>query len=78
MEWKPVMAPQATVMNMKLHIGVPSGCILVKLSHISGMPYCELTNIPNITPTAITMRQTPKMGYIFPMILSMERNVAMK
>ena len=25
-EWKPEMAPQATVMNMKLQIGVPDGC----------------------------------------------------
>ena len=35
--WKPEMAPQATVMNMKLQMGVPWGCILVKLFQISGI-----------------------------------------
>ena len=36
-EWKPEIAPQATVMNMKLQIGVPEGCMLPKCSQISGM-----------------------------------------
>ena len=26
-EWKPEIAPQATVMNIKLQIGVPLGCM---------------------------------------------------
>ena len=36
-EWKPEIAPQATVMNMKLQIGVPDGCMLWKFDHSSGM-----------------------------------------
>ena len=36
-EWKPEIAPQATVMNMKLQIGVPDGCMLLKFAQISGM-----------------------------------------
>ena len=29
-EWKPEIAPHATVMNMKLQMGVPYGCMLPK------------------------------------------------
>ena len=36
-EWKPEIAPQATVMNMKLQMGVLEGCILLKFAQISGM-----------------------------------------
>ena len=36
-EWKPEIAPHATVMNMKLQIGVPDGCILYICVQISGM-----------------------------------------
>ena len=36
-EWKPETAPQATVMNMKLQIGVPEGCMEPKWLQISGM-----------------------------------------
>ena len=32
-EWKPEIAPQATVMNMKLQIGVLEGCILLKFEY---------------------------------------------
>ena len=35
--WKPEMAPQATVMNMKAQMGVLAGCMLWKLSQISGI-----------------------------------------
>ncbi len=35
--WKPEIAPQATVMNMKLQIGVPEGCMEPKWLQISGM-----------------------------------------
>ena len=61
-EWKPEIAPQATVMNMKLHTGVPLGCMERKLVHSSGMVYSGLTKIPMITPTAITIRQIPNRG----------------
>ena len=29
-EWNPEIAPHATVINMKLQIGLPSGCMLPK------------------------------------------------
>ena len=35
--WKPEIAPQATVMNMKLQIGVLEGCMEPKWLQISGM-----------------------------------------
>ena len=60
--WKPEMAPQATVMNMKDQMGVPLGCMLVKLSQISGITYSGLVSTPKPTPTAMMIRQIPKMG----------------
>ena len=36
-EWKPEIAPQATVMNMIGQIGVPFGCMLVKLISRNGI-----------------------------------------
>ena len=78
MEWNPDIAPHATVMNIKLHIGVPDGCILYIWLHISGIVKSGFVYIPMITPIAITIRQIPKSGYIFPMILSIEMNVAIK
>ena len=58
-EWKPEIAPQATVMNMIGQIGVPFGCMLVKL--ISGMVYpFAKSMVP--TPTAIKIKQKPKNG----------------
>ena len=36
-EWNPEIAPHATVINIKLQIGLPAGCILVKWLQISGI-----------------------------------------
>ena len=76
--WKPEIAPHATVINIKLHIGVALGCIFLKLVQISGIVYSGFVKIPNATPSAMMIRQIPKIGYILPMILSMEMNVAIK
>ena len=65
-------------MNMKLHTGVPLGCIFLKLLQISGITYSGFVKIPKATPRAMMIRQIPKIGYILPMILSIEINVAIK
>ena len=60
--WKPEIAPQATVMNMKLHTGVPEGCMEPKLFQISGMVYSGLVKMPTATPMAMMIRQIPNRG----------------
>ena len=39
MEWNPEIAPHATVMNIKDHIGVPFGCMFLKLFHPEVLVY---------------------------------------
>ena len=77
MAWKPEMAPQATVMNMKAQMGVPLGCMLWKLEKISGI-FSPLVRVPKQTPMAMMIRQMPNRGYTLPMTLSTEMKVAMK
>ena len=75
--WNPEIAPQATVININGQIGFPSGCKLLKV--ISGIGFVPLLKIvaPAI-PTAIIIRHAPKIGYNFPIILSIGSNVAKK
>jgi len=59
--WKPEIAPQATVMNIYGHTGVPSGCRFYR--DISGMVYLPPDNsMPPITDAAITISSMPRTG----------------
>ena len=87
--WKPLMAPQAMVMKRHGKIGlfwtngsVPShaGFSLrlqeARLLHSSGK-VGHLMNSPIISAPAIKSSEKAKRGYIFPIILSIGRSVAM-
>ena len=61
--WKPEMAPQATVMNISGQIGrcVALGYKLASVSSIMGrVPVFAI--VPIETPTAIRIRNIPKIG----------------
>ena len=74
--WKPLMAPQAMVMNRqgKILFGVRAGTL--KPSHNSGMSGCFTNSITNKAP-AMNSSEKAKSGYTLPIILSIGSIVAM-
>ena len=57
--WKPEMAPQATVMNMKGHTGRPSGW---RFSRVSSGIWKPPAARPPTMPTAMLSSTTPNTG----------------
>ena len=74
--WKPETAPQAIVINRygKMLLSVKYRPCVVN----SGMDYDGFKINAPIISTAIINSNAPKIGYIFPMILSTGNTVAIK
>ena len=79
-EWKPLMAPQAMVMNRQGNsVSVNEASVAAPLlpspSHSSGS-WGISTKRHTISATAMKSREKAKRGYTLPMILSMGNMVA--
>ena len=75
--WKPLIAPQAMVMNRQGKIVPDFGLMLARPSVSSGSDG-HLTNSTTISATAMNSMAMAKNGYILPMILSIGSIVARK